>query len=141
MRRPTPRRAARSTRGSPPAARCSPTPEARPTAVIAQSDLLAAGVIRAAEEAGLRVPEDLSVTGFDGIVVDGLAPYELTTLVQPATDKGRAAGQAVAAHARGPGGRIHPLHVRVPRGQHDRPRLRPPRGHELPLGAASAHFW
>ena len=72
-------------------------PEERPTAVIAQSDLLAAGVIRAAEEAGLRVPDDVSVTGFDGIVVDGLAPYELTTLVQPATEKGRAAGQAVAA--------------------------------------------
>lgn len=72
-------------------------PATRPTAVIAQSDLLAAGVIRAVEEAGLRVPEDVSVTGFDGIVVDGLAPYELTTLVQPATDKGRAAGHAVAA--------------------------------------------
>ena len=72
-------------------------PATRPTAVIAQSDLLAAGVIRAAEEAGLRVPQDVSVTGFDGIVVDGLAPYELTTLVQPAADKGRAAGRAVAA--------------------------------------------
>ena len=72
-------------------------PAGRPTAVIAQSDLLAAGVIRAAEEAGLRVPEDVSVTGFDGIVVDGLAPYELTTLIQPAADKGRAAGQAIAA--------------------------------------------
>lgn len=70
---------------------------ARPTAVIAQSDLLAVGVIRAAEEVGLRVPEDVSVTGFDGIVVDGLAPYVLTTLVQPAADKGRAAGQAIAA--------------------------------------------
>ncbi|MGB4776802.1 LacI family DNA-binding transcriptional regulator [Microbacterium sp.] len=68
-----------------------------PTAVIAQSDLLAAGVIRAAAEAGLRVPEDVSVTGFDGVPVDGLAPYELTTLSQPATDKGRAAGAAVAA--------------------------------------------
>lgn len=69
----------------------------RPTAVIAQSDLLAAGVIRAAEEAGLSVPSDLSVTGFDGVPVDGLAPYELTTLVQDATAKGRAAGHAVAA--------------------------------------------
>jgi DNA-binding LacI/PurR family transcriptional regulator len=74
---------------------------ARPTAVMAQSDLLAAGVIRAAEEAGLRVPEDVSVTGFDGIVVDGLAPYVLTTLVQPASEKGRAAGQAVAAMLEG----------------------------------------
>ncbi|MRH28278.1 LacI family DNA-binding transcriptional regulator [Microbacterium sp. SYP-A9085] len=72
-------------------------PAARPTAVVAQSDLLAAGVIRAAEEAGLRVPQDVTVTGFDGISVDGLAPYELTTMVQPAADKGRAAGQAVAA--------------------------------------------
>ncbi|MBD8217354.1 LacI family DNA-binding transcriptional regulator [Microbacterium sp. CFBP 13617] len=72
-------------------------PANRPTAVIAQSDLLAAGVIRAAEEAGLRVPDDVSVTGFDGVVVDGLAPHVLTTLVQPATAKGRAAGEAVAA--------------------------------------------
>jgi DNA-binding LacI/PurR family transcriptional regulator len=49
-------------------------PRTRPTAVIAQSDLLAAGVIRAAEDAGLRVPQDVSVTGFDGVPVDGLAP-------------------------------------------------------------------
>ena len=69
----------------------------RPTAVVAQSDLLATGVIRAAEEAGLRVPEDVSVTGFDGIDVDGLAPYVLTTQVQAATLKGRIAGEAIAA--------------------------------------------
>ncbi|WP_396642637.1 LacI family DNA-binding transcriptional regulator [Microbacterium sp.] len=67
----------------------------RPTAVIAQSDLLAAGVVRAAEELGLSVPADVSVTGFDGITVDGFAPYELTTLVQPAAEKGRAAGTIV----------------------------------------------
>ncbi len=72
-------------------------PRTRPTAVIAQSDLLAAGVIRAAEDVGLRIPGDVSVTGFDGVPVDGLAPYELTTLVQPATEKGRAAGAAIAA--------------------------------------------
>ncbi|MBB2976558.1 DNA-binding LacI/PurR family transcriptional regulator [Microbacterium endophyticum] len=69
----------------------------RPTAVVAQSDLLAAGVIRAAEEAGLRVPADVSVTGFDGVDVDGLAPYRLTTMSQPASEKGRAAGRAVTA--------------------------------------------
>lgn len=68
----------------------------RPTAVIAQSDLLAAGVVRAAEELGLSVPGDVSVTGFDGITVDGFAPYELTTLEQPAAEKGRAAGAIVA---------------------------------------------
>lgn len=66
----------------------------RPTAIIAQSDLLAVGVIRAAEQLGIAVPAQLSVLGFDGIRVDGLAPYELTTLVQPAVEKGRAAGRA-----------------------------------------------
>lgn len=76
-------------------------PGNHPSAVIAQSDLLATGVIRAAEEAGLRVPEDVSITGFDGVPVDGLAPYELTTLVQPATEKGRAAGAAIAAMLEG----------------------------------------
>ncbi len=69
----------------------------RPTAVVAQTDLLAVGVLRAAEEAGIGVPEELSITGFDGIGVDGLAPFELTTLVQPAWQKGRIAGELVNA--------------------------------------------
>lgn len=69
-------------------------PGDRPTAIIAQSDLLAAGVIRAAEELGLAVPGDLSVLGFDGIRVDGLR-HDLTTLDQPSADKGRAAGEAI----------------------------------------------
>lgn len=76
-------------------------PSVRPTAVIAQSDLLAAGVIRAAEELGLRVPDDLSVAGFDGIRVDGIGPHLLTTSVQPAVEKGRAAGEQVARMLRG----------------------------------------
>lgn len=76
-------------------------PRTRPTAVLAQSDLLAVGVIRAAEELGLRVPEDLSVAGFDGIAVDGLGGPVLTTSVQPAVEKGRAAGEQVARMLRG----------------------------------------
>ncbi|WP_350348202.1 LacI family DNA-binding transcriptional regulator [Agromyces sp. G08B096] len=69
-------------------------PGERPTAVIAQSDLLAAGVIQAAEELGIDVPGELSVIGFDGIRVDGLQ-HDLTTLDQPSAAKGRAAGEAV----------------------------------------------
>lgn len=69
--------------------------DVRPTAVLAQSDMLAAGVLRAALEAGLRVPEDVSITGFDGVVVDGIAPYQLTTMAQPAFEKGRAAGESL----------------------------------------------
>jgi DNA-binding LacI/PurR family transcriptional regulator len=62
--------------------------------VIAQSDLLAVGVLRAAAELGLRVPEDVSVVGFDGIRLDEAGGVELTTVVQPGVDKGRAAGRA-----------------------------------------------
>ncbi|ALX66054.1 LacI family DNA-binding transcriptional regulator [Microbacterium sp. XT11] len=76
-------------------------PQTRPTAILAQSDLLAVGVIRAAEELGLRVPEDLSVAGFDGIAVDGLGGPVLTTSVQPAVEKGRAAGEQIARMLRG----------------------------------------
>jgi DNA-binding LacI/PurR family transcriptional regulator len=69
----------------------------RPTAVLAQSDLLAVGVLQAAAELGLRVPEDLSLTGFDGVPIGGLAGHDLTTMVQPAAEKGREAGRAVRA--------------------------------------------
>lgn len=73
----------------------------RPTAIVAQSDLLAAGVIRAAEELGIVVPDQLSVIGFDGVRVDGLWPYDLTTMVQPAVEKGRAAGRVILQMLRG----------------------------------------
>ncbi len=80
----------------------------RPTAILAQSDLLAVGVIRIAEQAGLRVPDDLTVVGFDGIAVDGLGAQRLTTIEQPAVEKGRAAGEQVARMLAGdPGESVH----------------------------------
>lgn len=69
----------------------------RPTAIIAQSDLLAVGVLRAAEELGIAVPDELSVLGFDGARLEGATSHTLTTLVQPATAKGRVAAEAVLA--------------------------------------------
>ena len=68
---------------------------ARPTAIVAQSDLLAVGVIRAAEQLGLEVPRDVSVLGFDGVRLEGAIEGVLTTLVQPAVEKGRLAAEAV----------------------------------------------
>ncbi|AXH34410.1 LacI family transcriptional regulator [Humibacter sp. BT305] len=69
----------------------------RPTAIMAQSDLLAVGVLQAADELGIAVPQELSVTGFDGVRIDGLTRHDLTTMVQPVAEKGRAAGEAVVA--------------------------------------------
>ncbi len=68
----------------------------RPTAVLCQSDLLASGVVLAARELGLRVPEDVSVAGFDGLDLPWLAPDVLTSVSQPLADKGAAIGDAVA---------------------------------------------
>ena len=69
----------------------------RPTAVIAQSDLLAAGVIRAAQELGLDVPREVSVVGFDGIRLDNVIAHDLTTMVQPAAEQGATAARMVLA--------------------------------------------
>lgn len=63
----------------------------RPTAVVAQSDLLAAGVIRAATDRGLSVPDDLSVVGFDGIELPWFEG-RLTTVEQDGRGKGRRLG-------------------------------------------------
>ncbi len=68
-----------------------------PTAVVCHSDLLAGGVIVAAREAGLEVPRDLSVTGFDGLDLPWLAPLTLTTQAQDGTAKGHAIAGAVRA--------------------------------------------
>lgn len=53
------------------------------TAVFAMSDVLAMGVYRALREAGLNVPEDVSVIGFDGIDMCDYMHPKLTTLAQP----------------------------------------------------------
>ncbi len=66
-----------------------------PTVVVAQSDLLAAGVLIAARELGLRVPQDVSVAGFDGLDLPWLAPHVLTTVSQPLAAKGEALGETV----------------------------------------------
>jgi len=59
----------------------------RPTAIFAASDTQALGVISAAHEAGLRVPDDLSVVGYDDIEI---AEYlELTTVRQQLFESGR----------------------------------------------------
>jgi DNA-binding LacI/PurR family transcriptional regulator len=69
--------------------------EPRPTAVLAMSDAVAAGVVRAAVDAGLRVPDDLSVVGFDGVPLAAMTDPPLTTIVQPTEHKGELAAKAL----------------------------------------------
>ncbi|WP_350275366.1 LacI family DNA-binding transcriptional regulator [Kribbella sp. HUAS MG21] len=79
----------------------------RPTAIFAGSDEVALGILEAARARGLRVPEDLSVVGFDDTEVARLASPPLTTVRQPLREMGAvalrtalqlAAGEQVASH-------------------------------------------
>jgi DNA-binding LacI/PurR family transcriptional regulator len=65
----------------------------RPTAILAMSDRLAIGAIEAARSLGLRVPEDVSVAGFDDIPRAALVRPALTTIRQPLFDKGATAAR------------------------------------------------
>lgn len=62
----------------------------RPTAIFAGSDRQAMGVYEAARQLGLRIPEDLSVVGFDDIQTAALLSPALTTVKQPLQDMARA---------------------------------------------------
>jgi len=63
----------------------------RPTAVIALTDMLAVGALHGAWKAGLQLPADLSVTGFDDIPLASYVLPELTTIAQPITQMGERA--------------------------------------------------
>jgi LacI family transcriptional regulator len=66
-----------------------------PTAVFAASDLMAAGAIRAIEQAGLGVPADIAVVGFDDIQLAAMVQPALTTIRQDKLGLGAAAGDAL----------------------------------------------
>ena len=62
-----------------------------PTAVMALNDVIAVGALHAAWKAGLSLPRDLSVTGFDDIPLARYTMPELTTAAQPVFEMGRKA--------------------------------------------------
>ena len=63
----------------------------RPTAIFAYNDLTAIGVMMAARKMGIRIPQDLSVAGFDDIEATEFVSPPLTTVHQPREAMGRAA--------------------------------------------------
>lgn len=90
--------------------------EEAPTAILCFSDVLAQAVVHTAQDAGLRVPEDLSVVGFDDSPVATRMRPTLTTVRQDFTEKGRAAAGALteAIAAQRSGGKARARHVVLP---------------------------
>jgi LacI family xylobiose transport system transcriptional regulator len=73
----------------------------RPTAVVCGNDLQAFGVYEAARQAGMRIPDDLSVVGFDDISYTAFCAPPLTTVRQPSHEMGATAARLVLALAAG----------------------------------------
>ena len=73
----------------------------RPTAIFAGSDFQALGVMRAARELGLRVPEDLSIVGYDDLPLTEWIGPPLTTIHQPLYEMAATATRMVPGMARG----------------------------------------
>lgn len=69
----------------------------RPTAIMACSDYLAIGVLQAVRQAGLSVPADLSLVGFDDMAFAELVDPPLTTIRQPVAEMGRLAFERLLA--------------------------------------------
>jgi len=64
-----------------------------PSAIVASNDMNALGVIEAAHQLHIRIPEDLSVIGFDDIALSGLGRIDLTTIHLPKREMGKAAAE------------------------------------------------
>ncbi len=74
----------------------------RPTAIIAINDLLAFGVMRAASDLGLKVPDDLSVVGYDDITMSNYLTPRLTTVTKDALLLGQKAFSTLLARIQNP---------------------------------------
>lgn len=69
---------------------------AKPTAIFASNDEMAAGIIDAANEAGIAIPGDISLVGYDDNAVATKVRPQLTTVRQPCEGMGEAAGKLLA---------------------------------------------
>ena len=80
----------------------------RPTAIFAGADVAALGILTALWTAGINVPAEMSVAGFDNIFTTSLAPISMTTVDQSGLDMGAAAGRMLLERV---GGRTEPVHT------------------------------
>ncbi|GAB4512693.1 MAG: LacI family DNA-binding transcriptional regulator [Anaerolineae bacterium] len=84
----------------------------RPTAIFAANDLMALGVIYAAQDAGLKVPDDLAVVGYDNRDFAGFVRPAITTVRMPCEEMGRESAACLLKLIRGEARGIDPILVK-----------------------------
>jgi LacI family transcriptional regulator len=99
----------------------------RPTAIFASNDVMALAVMSVAGHRGLRVPEDLSVIGFDDIAESATAHPPLTTIRQPLEQMGRSAARLLLQQIEAP--ELPPERVILPTELVVRGSCQPPAAH------------
>ncbi|MGD3107350.1 LacI family DNA-binding transcriptional regulator [Streptomyces sp. YGL11-2] len=110
-------------------------PGPRPTALLCDDDIIAAGACKAVRRLGLRIPEDISVTGFDDLALAVAVEPELTTVRLPAEEFGEAGMRALMAVLDGAPAGAPTLPVTlVPRGSTAPPPERAPHNSARPGG-------
>ncbi|MFD5224333.1 LacI family DNA-binding transcriptional regulator [Microbacterium sp. NPDC058342] len=83
----------------------------RPQAIIAANDLIGIGALRAAEDLGLSVPEDLAVTGIDDTPLASVVRPGLTSVDMGAADRGRVAAELLLARIADPQRAVHTVAI------------------------------
>jgi DNA-binding LacI/PurR family transcriptional regulator len=83
--------------------------EHTPTAIVTMSDILAFGAVDALHDLGLRIPEDVSITGFDDLAESAWLRPRLTTVRQAIVTKGRTAADFLISAIRGEDQHPHQL--------------------------------
>ena len=96
-----------------------------PTAIVVANDLMALGAMQEFKAAGLRIPQDISIVGFDDISFASLSEPALTTVCSPRVEIGRRAFEALALTMEKP--HQQGLEIRIPTHLIERNSTAPPR--------------
>ena len=86
----------------------------RPTAIFCYSDFVAFGVMGAIREAGLRIPEDVAVVGYDDVQMSSCLEVSLTTVKIPKVELGKAALELLIELLRDGNNTEHPRGIKLP---------------------------
>lgn len=83
----------------------------RPTALFTANNFMTLGALKAIQEAGLRIPEDIALVGFDDLEWNQLSDPQLTVVAQPVAQIGEIAAQIIISRLQG--GEAPPMEIRL----------------------------